>query len=250
MTKHSQASQELSPTNQAVRFLPPTTLPYPAGGNAARPRFGRVRPRRREQEFRLYGGHEISRAAVEFDSPNSESVTDCIDRCMKEDACRAWTFVRPKPGHSSYCRLIATVPQPEHNTCCVSGIRGAAVGSEESKVCELDEALMKGNSNGCHSYWEVPEGKADKIRIVHIVNDERVLGGSSGEARELAGQLLQRVHGRRARAVGALRPDEEPTVRTSTRATLCGSLTTPALAEPKSHSVTATALAMRLSPKY
>jgi len=48
----------------------------------------------------------------------------CRDACLGDPRCRAYTFVRPGiQGPSARCWLKSTVPNPEPNTCCVSGVR-------------------------------------------------------------------------------------------------------------------------------
>jgi hypothetical protein len=106
-----------------------------------------------------------------IDSPDADGPEECAELCGKEQACRAWTFVRNK----GYCNLKLKVSEGVHDTCCVSGLREAAPGAaSEDKVCEIDSSKMKGNSDLCHSFWEV---QGDRIRIVHIVNSETVNNG-------------------------------------------------------------------------
>ena len=49
----------------------------------------------------------------------------CKDLCENEGAaCKAWTWVRPGvQGASARCWLKNTVPLPQRNDCCVSGVR-------------------------------------------------------------------------------------------------------------------------------
>jgi hypothetical protein len=48
----------------------------------------------------------------------------CRDACFGDSRCRAYTYVRPGiQGPSARCWLKSTVPNPQPNTCCVSGVR-------------------------------------------------------------------------------------------------------------------------------
>jgi hypothetical protein len=52
----------------------------------------------------------------------------CALRCERESRCRAWTFTYPQANNvAAVCWLKNKVTARVENTCCVSGVRGAAV---------------------------------------------------------------------------------------------------------------------------
>ena len=58
-----------------------------------------------------------------FDVPSAEPSV-CQDACLREPACRAFTFVRPGiQGPNARCWLKNSVPPPTRDTCCMSGLK-------------------------------------------------------------------------------------------------------------------------------
>lgn len=52
----------------------------------------------------------------------------CAMRCERDPACKAWSFAYPKTiGPEALCWLKNKVRKPVANSCCVSGVRGAAL---------------------------------------------------------------------------------------------------------------------------
>jgi hypothetical protein len=48
----------------------------------------------------------------------------CEQACMKDEACKAWTYVKPGiQGRTARCWLKNGVPPAKSNTCCISGIK-------------------------------------------------------------------------------------------------------------------------------
>src|SRR5215472_6303421 len=48
----------------------------------------------------------------------------CQDACLHEQRCRSWTFVRPGVlSPLAICWLKGSVPDPQRNPCCVSGMK-------------------------------------------------------------------------------------------------------------------------------
>lgn len=60
-----------------------------------------------------------------FDNLNGLDVTPqlCKEICLKQDKCKAWTFVKPNTiqGPKGVCWLKDSVPSPVKNNCCISG---------------------------------------------------------------------------------------------------------------------------------
>lgn len=53
----------------------------------------------------------------------AETPAACLTACLRDGACRAWTYV--KPGHQSEsgrCELKSAAPPSVRNLCCVSGV--------------------------------------------------------------------------------------------------------------------------------
>jgi PAN domain len=62
----------------------------------------------------------------------------CALRCEREGHCRAWTFVYPTAsGAAATCWLKGRVTARTENSCCVSGVRGAAVLEPKSGPVEF-----------------------------------------------------------------------------------------------------------------
>jgi len=85
----------------------------------------------------LFSGIVAARAQVGFDRPGSDYNTAtvrsgdpaaCAARCDRDNRCRAWSFSYPRTAaREAMCRLKNTVTPPKEDSCCVSGIRGAAL---------------------------------------------------------------------------------------------------------------------------
>ncbi len=78
-----------------------------------------------------------AQAQVNFDRPGGDYLrsqvssgdpADCALLCERDRRCRSWSFVYPRdPASGAACWLKTNVPQRQHNTCCVTGVRGAGV---------------------------------------------------------------------------------------------------------------------------
>ena len=85
----------------------------------------------------LTSGMMTARAQVGFDRPgadyNSASVRSgdpavCAARCDRDNRCRAWSFSYPRTAtRDAMCRLKNKVTPVKEDSCCVSGVRGAAL---------------------------------------------------------------------------------------------------------------------------
>ena len=52
----------------------------------------------------------------------------CANTCGEESQCKAWTFVKSGyQGNRARCWLKGTVPRPDVNACCISGIKQEVV---------------------------------------------------------------------------------------------------------------------------
>jgi len=62
-----------------------------------------------------------------FDAPTAGAfdlrVDQCSTACWMNNACLAWTYVKPgtTQGPKGNCWLKKTVPPPSTNACCISG---------------------------------------------------------------------------------------------------------------------------------
>lgn len=80
------------------------------------------RPVQAQVNFDRSGGDYL-RADVASGDPD-----DCAILCERDRRCRSWSFVYPRdPVSAAACWLKNSVPPREHNTCCVTGVRGAGV---------------------------------------------------------------------------------------------------------------------------
>lgn len=58
----------------------------------------------------------------------SGNPTVCYHRCERDSRCRAWSFSYPRTKRiAATCWLKKRVPRRIADTCCVSGVRGAAM---------------------------------------------------------------------------------------------------------------------------
>jgi hypothetical protein len=58
-----------------------------------------------------------------FEVPADSSGKSCEAACEADDACRAWTYVRPGyVGSSAVCYLKNRITRPVRKPCCVSGV--------------------------------------------------------------------------------------------------------------------------------
>jgi hypothetical protein len=70
---------------------------------------------------------------IGYDRPGSDyrnfamqsgSESQCQDACLRDQRCRAWTYVRPGyQGPQARCWLKGTAPGAVPNDCCVSGLK-------------------------------------------------------------------------------------------------------------------------------
>lgn len=86
-------------------------------------------------------------AQVGYDRPGGDYVNipvrsgdpaACAARCEREGRCRAWSFSYPgtvQPG--AVCWLKAQVTARKEDSCCVSGVKGAAVLERQSGQIEF-----------------------------------------------------------------------------------------------------------------
>ena len=85
----------------------------------------------------LTGEPNLALAQAGFDRPggdyaqlvvSSGNPEICATQCERDERCKAWSFSYPQTdGHKASCWLKSKVPRRAKNSCCVSGVRGAAV---------------------------------------------------------------------------------------------------------------------------
>jgi hypothetical protein len=85
----------------------------------------------------LASGISAARAQVGFDRPGGDYASAavrtgdpaaCAARCERDSRCRAWSFSYPRTAaRDAVCRLKNQVTPVKEDSCCVSGIRGAAL---------------------------------------------------------------------------------------------------------------------------
>ncbi len=68
-------------------------------------------------------GGDYSNAQVRGGDPRA-----CAQRCERDNRCRAWSFSYPRTtAREATCWLKNTVTPAKEDSCCISGVRGAAV---------------------------------------------------------------------------------------------------------------------------
>lgn len=103
----------------------------------------------------LLSGATVARAQVGFDRPGGDYSTApirsgdpaaCAARCDRDNRCRAWSFSYPRTlARDSICRLKSAVTAVKEDSCCVSGIRGAALLEPKAGRIEFSIDRMGGD---------------------------------------------------------------------------------------------------------
>jgi hypothetical protein len=58
-----------------------------------------------------------------FELPSDPTGTACQLACEADEACRAWTYLRPGyVGPSAHCYLKDRITRPRRRPCCISGV--------------------------------------------------------------------------------------------------------------------------------
>jgi PAN domain len=74
----------------------------------------------------------------------------CRSACLSDRSCVAWTFVRRNvQGASPRCWLKSSVPPPNGNSCCVSGIVHSGSARESTRTAEDDNNCCPNNMLVC-----------------------------------------------------------------------------------------------------
>ena len=110
----------------------------------------------------LISGMIAAHAQVGFDRPGgdyaSASVRSgdpavCAARCDRDNRCRAWSFSYPRTAaRDAMCRLKNSVTAVKEDSCCVSGVRGAALVEPRGGLIEFSIDRYGGLSLGESSY--------------------------------------------------------------------------------------------------
>lgn len=86
-------------------------------------------------------------------APFSGGARECENACTGDARCRAWTFVRAGgPMAGGQCYLKERVPEPNPDTCCVSGVKaapgpgGGGGGGSRSGITVFEDVGFAGSS--------------------------------------------------------------------------------------------------------
>ncbi len=70
---------------------------------------------------------ETNRAGLDYQNFNlsNSDPKGCQEACKNDPQCKAWTYVKPRTiqGNKPRCWLKHARPQPQRDTCCVSGTK-------------------------------------------------------------------------------------------------------------------------------
>jgi hypothetical protein len=81
---------------------------------------GLIEPLTGPQEFSI---DRIGGDYRRFDLPADPTGKNCMEACVAEEGCRAWTYLRPGYGQASAaCYLKNRITRPERRPCCISGV--------------------------------------------------------------------------------------------------------------------------------
>jgi hypothetical protein len=115
----------------------------------------------------------------------------CLSACMRAEACKAWTFVRPgHQGPTARCWLKNKVPAPKDAPCCISGVKQVISKPTISSFRASPTLVKPGQS--VKFFWEVRN--AESVRF-HEGNDEiesriELSDGSFGWPLSMTGYFL------------------------------------------------------------
>ena len=80
---------------------------------------------------------------------------ECARRCVNDSACKAFTYVRPGvQATSARCWLKNSIPEPQHSTIGVSGVKGNATSPASPAVSEwfrTHDGLIPGSGSSSDS---------------------------------------------------------------------------------------------------
>jgi hypothetical protein len=103
----------------------------------------------------LISGGTATRAQVGLDRPGGDynvapvrsgDPAACAARCDRDNRCRAWSFSYPRTvARDAMCRLKNSVTAVKEDSCCVSGIRGAALLEPKAGPTEFSIDRMGGD---------------------------------------------------------------------------------------------------------
>lgn len=103
----------------------------------------------------LTSGVLTAHAQVGFDRPGGDyssapvrsgDPATCAARCDRDNRCRAWSFSYPgTAAREATCRLKNAVTPLKEDTCCVSGVRGAALLEPKTGPAEFSTDRLGGD---------------------------------------------------------------------------------------------------------
>jgi hypothetical protein len=95
----------------------------------------------------MVAGVAAARAQAGFDRPGGDYASApvrggdpaaCAARCDRDNRCRAWSFSYPRTStRDATCRLKNTVTPAKEDSCCISGVRGAALAEPKTGGLEF-----------------------------------------------------------------------------------------------------------------
>jgi hypothetical protein len=97
----------------------------------------------------LVAGIKPAHTQAGFDRPGGDYLSvpirngdpaACAARCERDSKCRAWSFSYPRTaGRDAICWLKSKVTPAKEDSCCISGVRGAAV--IETRTGDLEYSI-------------------------------------------------------------------------------------------------------------
>ncbi|HEY0569861.1 MAG TPA: PAN domain-containing protein [Xanthobacteraceae bacterium] len=91
-------------------------------------------------------------------SVRSGDPVQCAARCERDGKCHAWSFSYPRRGSLAMCWLKSEVTARTQDSCCVSGVKGAAVMEPRDKRLEYSIDRLGGDYRAFESTPD-PTGK-------------------------------------------------------------------------------------------
>jgi hypothetical protein len=94
-----------------------------------------------------------------FELKPGETCQACIDACLKDPNCKAYTYVKPGvQGPNAVCWLKSTVSNPISDLNCISGVKIAG-GKQSAQMVNLDKPII---------YQQVEKGNKQPVQQVDL----------------------------------------------------------------------------------
>ena len=86
----------------------------------------------------------------------------CQTICVTDSNCKAWTYVKPGyQGQRARCWLKNGVPNPSHDTCCISGVKTTGTEGGQTTTNIEPQETASPQSSGISQRTILPDGTVE-----------------------------------------------------------------------------------------